>query len=69
VLELRGAGDVPAEANPILSGTVTGDSPTVLLIDEVQVVLVAGSGETTAGVWSSHPAITALARAWIRGLA
>jgi len=45
---------------------VTGDSPTVLLIDEVQVVVVAGSGETTAGVWSSHPAITALARAWIR---
>src|SRR5437763_300325 len=69
VLELRGAGDVPGEANPILSGTVAGDSPTVLLIDEVQVVLVAGSGETTAGVWSSHPAITALARAWIRGLA
>src|SRR5207245_210292 len=55
VLELRGAGDVPAEASPILSGTVTGDSPTVLLIDEVQVVVVAGSGETTAGVWSSHP--------------
>ena len=69
VLELRGAGDVPTEASSILSGTVTGDSPTVLLIDEVQVVLVAGSGETTAGVWSSHPAITALARAWIQGLA
>src|SRR5216117_120103 len=69
VLELRGAGDVPGEASAILSGTVTGDSPTVLLIDEVQVVIVAGSGETTAGVWSSHPAIAALARAWIRGLA
>src|SRR5437773_1983544 len=66
---LRGAGDVPGEASAILSGTVTGDSPTVLLIDEVQVVIVAGSGETTAGVWSSHPAIAALARAWIRGLA
>src|SRR5881296_2168181 len=26
VLELRGAGDVPGEASPILSGTVTGDS-------------------------------------------
>ena len=57
VVELRGAGDVPTEASSILSGTVTGDSPTVLLIDEVQVVVVAGSGETTAGVWSSHPAI------------
>jgi len=68
-LELRGAGEVPAEASPILSGIVAGDSPTVLLIDDVQAVLVAGSGDTTAGVWSSHPAITALARAWIRGRA
>ena len=68
-LELRGAGEVPAEASPVLSGTVAGDSPTVLLIDDVQAVLVAGSGDTTAGVWSSHPAITALARAWIRGRA
>ena len=68
-LALRGAGDVPAEASPILSGTITGDSPTVLLIDDIQVVLVTGSGEATAAVWSSHPAISALARAWIRGLA
>jgi len=68
-LELRVAGDVPPEASPILSGTVSGDLPTVLLIDDVQAVIVAGSGETAAGVWSSHPAVTALARVWIRGLA
>jgi len=68
-LGLRVAGDVPAEASSILSGTVSGDLPTVLLIDDVQAVVVVGSGETTAGTWSSHPAITALARAWIRGLA
>jgi len=68
-LELRVAGDVPPEAGPILSGTVPGDLPTVLLIDDVQTVVVAGSGETTAGMWSSHPAVAALARAWIRGLA
>ena len=68
-LELRVAGDVPAEASPILSGTVSGDSPTVLLIDDVQAVLVVGSGETASGMWSSHPALAALARAWIRGLA
>jgi sugar-specific transcriptional regulator TrmB len=67
-LELRVAGDVPAEAKTILSGTVPGDSPTVLLIDDVQAVIVAGTGETAAGVWSSHRAIAALARAWIRGL-
>ena len=68
-LELRVAGDVPAEARPILSGTVSSDLPTVLLIDDVQTVVVAGSGDTTAGMWSSHPAVAALARAWIRGLA
>src|SRR5439155_18229077 len=68
-LELRVAGEVPAEASPILSGTVSGDAPTVLLIDDVQAVLVAGSGETAAGMWSSHPAVVALARAWVRSLA
>src|SRR5438094_210907 len=67
-LELRVAGDVPAEASSVLSGTVSGDAPTVLLIDDVQAVLVAGSGETAAGVWSSHAAVVALARAWVRSL-
>jgi sugar-specific transcriptional regulator TrmB len=68
-LELRVSGDAPAEAGPILSGTVSGDFPTVLLIDDVQAVVVAGSGEAMTGVWSSHPAVAALARAWIRALA
>jgi len=66
-LELRVAGDAPAEASPILSGTVSADVPIVLLIDDVQTLVVAGSGETVAGMWSSHPAVAALARAWIRG--
>jgi len=65
-LELRVAGDVPAEASPILSGTVSADVPIVLLIDDVQTLVVAGSGEAAAGMWSSHPAVAALARAWIR---
>ncbi len=68
-LELRVAGEAPAEAGPILSGTVAGDLPTVLLIDDVQAVIVAGSGEAAAGMWSSHPAVAALVRAWLRGLA
>ena len=66
-LELRVAGDAPAEASPILSGTVSADVPIVLLIDDAQTLVVAGSGETAAGMWSSHPAVAALARAWIRG--
>ena len=68
-LELRVAGDVPAEATSIVTGTVSVDVPTVLVIDDVQAVVVAGSGETAAGMWSSHPAVVALARALIRGLA
>ena len=68
-LTLRVAGDMPAEATPIVSGAVSADFPTVLLIDDVQAVIVAGSGETTAGMWSSHPAVAALARALIRGVA
>jgi len=68
-LELRVAGDAPPEARPIVRGTVPVDLPTVLLIDEVQAVAVTGSGETAAGMWSSHPAVAALAGAWIRGLA
>jgi len=68
-LELRVAGDPPAEASTILSGTVSVGLPTVLLIDDVQAVLVAGSGEAAAGIWSSHPAVAALARAWIGSLA
>jgi len=46
---------------------VSADVPIVLLIDDVQTLVVAGSGETAAGMWSSHPAVAALARAWIRG--
>jgi sugar-specific transcriptional regulator TrmB len=69
IVELRVAGDPPTEASPILSGTVPGDLPIVLLIDDMQAVVVAGSGDTMSGMWSSHPALAALARAWIRGLA
>jgi sugar-specific transcriptional regulator TrmB len=69
VLALRVAGDVPAEAAPLVSGTVAAEVPTVLLIDDSQAVVAAGRGETAAGIWSSHPAIAALARAMIQGLA
>src|SRR3989441_8838968 len=66
-LELRVAGDAPTEASSILSGSVSGDLPTVLLIDDVQAVLVAGNGGRVTGMWGSPPAVATLARAWLPG--
>jgi sugar-specific transcriptional regulator TrmB len=68
VLELRVAGDAPEEAGAIVTGTVSQDAPTVLLVDDAQAVVAIGSGELAAGIWSSHPAITALVRAALRSL-
>ncbi len=67
-LALRVAGEAPTEAESLVSGSVRPDLPTVLLIDETQVVVTAGSGETVAGLWSSHPTMTGLARALIQSL-
>jgi len=41
---------------------VPADAPTTLLFDEAQVVVTTGTGDTVAGVWSSHPLIVMLAR-------
>jgi sugar-specific transcriptional regulator TrmB len=69
VLELRVAGEAPAEAGSLVSGAVSADAPTVLLIDDAQALLATGSGELVTAIWSSHPAITAFARAAWRSLA
>ena len=59
---LRVAGEVPAEAQAFGAGSAPADMPTLLLIDATQVVLAHGSGEATAGLWSSHPALAAVVR-------
>jgi len=61
-VELRIAGDVPSGAEEIVSGTVAGDAPTVIVVDEAQAVVTAGAGDAIAGIWSSHPLIVMLAR-------
>jgi hypothetical protein len=61
-VELRIAGDVPTGAEGIVSGSVAGDAPTILVVDEAQLVVTTGAGESIAGVWSSHPLIVMLAR-------
>lgn len=68
VLELRVAGEAPAESGTLVSGTVSVEVPTVLLIDEAQAVVATGKAELATGVWSSHPAITALIRTALRGV-
>jgi len=68
-LELRVAGDVPVEAETLVAGAAPPDTPTILLIDEGQVVVASGAGEGLAAMWSSHPAVLAVVRAALRSLA
>ncbi len=68
-LELRVAGDVPAEAGSLVSGAVAPDQPTVLLIDETQTVTAVGDRLALTAIWSSHPAVAALARAALGSVA
>jgi sugar-specific transcriptional regulator TrmB len=68
-VELRVAGDVPADAAALVAGSAPRDTPTVLLIDEAYTVAVVLADDTATGVWSSHPAVAALARATLRSVA
>jgi sugar-specific transcriptional regulator TrmB len=62
-LEVRVAGEPPPEAAPLSFGTVPETQPTLLLIDDRQTVAVAGAAAERSGIWSSHPAVAAMARA------
>lgn len=62
------AGDeTPPGSEGLITGLVAKHSPSVLLIDELHTV-AAPSGAQFAAVWSSHPAIAALARAALGSL-
>jgi len=61
-LEVRIAGDPPTEAPELVTGTTPPDHPTVLVIDDTQALAAVGSADGLAAVWTSHPAIVALAR-------
>jgi sugar-specific transcriptional regulator TrmB len=67
-LELRVAGDVPAEAETLVAGTAPQDTPSILLIDDAQAVVASGAGEGVAAIWSSHPAILAVVRLALRSV-
>ena len=65
-LRLAGAGEEVEEVEGLEVAHVAADSPTILLIDDAQTVAASGAGEDCSGIWSSHPAIAALARAALR---
>jgi sugar-specific transcriptional regulator TrmB len=62
VVALRIAGDAPEGTEGLIAGTVPGDAPTILVVDEAQAIVTTGAGDAIAGVWSSHPLIVMLAR-------
>jgi sugar-specific transcriptional regulator TrmB len=64
-IEVRMVGDLPADAPPWLKAAgddATGLRATILVIDESQLILTSGEGESVAGVWSSHALIVMLGR-------
>ena len=66
-VELTVAGDLPADAQGLVSRSVPPDAPTILIVDEAQVVVTAGAGDSISGVWSSHALIVMLARRALGG--
>jgi len=67
-LELRIAGTPPPEAATFGVATAPETFPTLLLIDDHQTVAATGDDAARIGIWSSHPAVAAIARAALRGL-
>ena len=60
-IDLRVAGEIPPDGSGIVGAAVAADVPTVLVVDDAQVVAAAGAGDGVAGVWSSHPLLVTLA--------
>ena len=64
-LDVRMTGGLPADAPTWLKSADDEASTlraTILVIDESQLILTSGEGESVAGVWSSHPLMVMLAR-------
>lgn len=61
-IDLRIAGELPADAAELGAMGVAADTPTVLVVDEAQAVMTSGAGDQLAGVWTSHPLLVMLVR-------
>lgn len=62
-VDLKIAGDLPADAlDWVKAGPLDAAATTLLVIDDSQIVVTTGQGDTIAGLWTSHPLIVLLAR-------
>jgi len=61
-VDVRAAGDVPSDLEAFVKGGAAEAHPTVLLVDDRQVISVTGAPTAPTGIWSSHPALVTLAR-------
>lgn len=68
-IDLRIGGELPADPPPWLKTTAEAPSATLLVVDEAQLVVTSGDGESIAGLWSSHPLLIMLARRALQTLA
>jgi HTH-type transcriptional regulator, sugar sensing transcriptional regulator len=69
-LKVRARGGMPPDAPSWLEpASDDASEATVLLIDDTQLVMTSGDGETIAGLWTSHPLIVLLARRALRSVA
>ena len=67
-LELRIPGSLPPEATAFPVTMAPETFPTLLLIDEQQTVAATGDDAERVGIWSSHPAVAAIARVALSSL-
>ena len=65
-IDLKIAGDAPADAGTIAGGSVAAETPTVLVVDETQAVMASGAGDQLTGLWSSHPLVVTVAARALR---
>jgi sugar-specific transcriptional regulator TrmB len=61
-LDVAVSGEPPADAAGFATKTAADGSPTLLVIDERQLVAATGPTPALTGVWSSHPTLLAIAR-------
>jgi len=64
-----GGGELPADA-PAWVRAAPADAPqaTILIVDESQLLVTGGEGDSIAGLWSSHPLLAMLAARALQGL-
>jgi hypothetical protein len=65
VVDVKLAGD-SVDTEGILTAVVPADEPTLLLIDDAQVITATGAGDATLALWSAHPHVVELARRALR---